>query len=77
MAASYRVMLDTMADRLPEMERNIQITRDSLKTRLAKELGRNRTGADLQRLLRNNKQSISSVQRTRVRQQGARLSDRF
>jgi len=77
MATSYKAMLDTMADRLPEMERNIQITRDSLKTRLAKELGRNRTGADLQRLLRNDKQSISSVQRTRVRQQGARLSDRF
>ncbi len=77
MASSYKAMLDTMANRLPEMERNIQITRGALKTQLAKELGRNRTGADLQRLLRNNKQSISSVQRTRVRQQGARLSDRF
>ena len=77
MAASYKAMLNIMADRLPEMERNIQITRDALKTRLAKELGRNRTGIDLQQLLRHNKQRISSVQRTRVRQQGARLSDRF
>jgi len=77
MAQTYTVMLDTMAERLPEMERNILMTRDTLKTRLAKELGHNRTGYDLQLLLRNNKQSISAPHRTRLRGQGLRLSDRF
>lgn len=77
MAQTYTVMLDTMAERLPDMERNILMTRDALKTRLAKELGRNRTGHDLQLLLRSNKQGISAPHRTRVRRQGLRLSDRF
>lgn len=77
MAETYKVMLDTMAERLPDMERSIVTTRDALQNRIAKELGRNRTGQDLQQLLRNNKESISAPQRTRVRRQGLRLSDRF
>lgn len=77
MAQSYSSLLDTMAERLPDMERNIIMTRDALKIRLAKELGRNRTGQDLQVLLRDNKQGVSAPHRTRVRRQGLRLSDRF
>ncbi len=77
MSESYSAMLDILADRLPDMQRNIQVTRDSLKTRLGQELGRNRTGRDLQQLLRSNKQQLSAPQRTRLRQKGLRLSDRF
>lgn len=75
MAETYKTMLDKMAERLPEMERNITITRDSLEKRLAKEMGRSRTGRDLQQLLRA--QGQSAQQRTRVRRKGASLSDRF
>lgn len=77
MAETYKVMLDTMAERLPDMERNIMITRDALQRRLSAELGYNRTGQELQQLLRDGKEGLSSAQRTRVRRQGARLSDRF
>lgn len=77
MAQAYKVMLDTMGERLPEMERSILMTRDALQTRLAKELGGNRTGQDLQQLLRNNRGSLSSSQRTRAQRKGLRLSDRF
>jgi len=77
MADTYKEMLDSMGERLPDMERNIMTTRDSLKKRLNKELGHNRTGQDLQQLLRKKKGGIAVAQRTQVRRKGARLSDRF
>lgn len=77
MADTYQKMLITMGERLPDMERNITTTRDSLQTRLNKELGHNRTGQDLQQLLRKQQGDQVAQHRTRVRREGARLSDRF
>lgn len=76
MASSYREMLDIMAEQLPEMERRTRVTRDALQQRLATEVGRNRTGKELQSLLRNDGRSAAAAQRTRSRE-GNRLSDRF
>ena len=59
------------------MEHSITNTRDSLQRRLAKEFGHNRTGRDLQHLLRSNKHNQMAAQRTRIHRQGVRLSDRF
>jgi len=77
MAGTYKQMLTIMEDRLPDMEHSIITTRDSLQRRLAKEFGHNRTGRDLQYLLRSNKHNQMLAQRTRIHRQGVRLSDRF
>ncbi len=77
MASTYRKMLETMAQELPKIRRSITLTRDALERRLAAELGRNRTGAELQRLLRNEGREETASLRTRVRHDGVRLSDRF
>lgn len=79
MASSYNRMLDLMADRLPEMKQNINVTRDTLRKRLAEELGYGRTGADLQDLLGQGGPGArgGDSQRTRPIGGGVRLSDRF
>lgn len=77
MAQAYGRMLDIMAGELPKMEQRITLTRDALEKRVLEELGRNRTGAELQQLLHQDNSGIASSQRTRVRREGVRLSDRF
>jgi len=78
MAATYGRMLDLMAEQLPEMKQNIEVTRQTLKTRLAEELGYGRTGAELQELLRERGGSSALMEdRTRPLSGGVRLSDRF
>lgn len=77
MAGAYRQMLDIMGAELPKMKSSVELTRSTLEKRLASELGWNRTGADLQRLLRREAGGVPSVERTRPRHEGVRLSDRF
>lgn len=77
MAKTYGQMLEIMDKKLPEMKQNIEVTRKALEKRLARQLGYNRTGADLQRMLRQRGDSLLDSRRTRPSRKGTHLSDRF
>jgi len=77
MASTYRRMLDFMAEQLPQMRHNVEVTRKTLEKRLAEELGYGRTGAELQQLLRRGDAGTVLQGRTRPMEGGLRLSDRF
>ncbi len=76
--ATYIEMLDAMGQRLPEMERAVQSTRDSLEKRLRQELGQRTTPTSLQNQLLGQDTATSSTTRPSLRgKSGVRLSDRF
>lgn len=77
--ATYLEMLDTMNERLPEMERAVNSTRSSLEKRLRQELGQRTTPTSLQNsLLGEEGSSVTGEDRPALRgRSGVRLSDRF
>ena len=77
--ATYLEMLETMSDRLPEMERAVNSTRSSLEKRLRQELGQRTTPTSLQNMLMGEAGSATSEEsRPALRgRSGVRLSDRF
>lgn len=79
LGATYLEMLDTMNERLPEMERAVNSTRSSLEKRLRQELGQRTTPTSLQNtLLGEEGSSVTGEDRPALRgRSGVRLSDRF
>ena len=78
LGATYLEMLDIMADRLPDMERAVNNTRDSLEKRLRRELGQKMTPWDMQEMLLGKAATGSGRDRPALRgRSGMRLSDRF
>ncbi len=76
---SYLEMLSVMENKLPDMERAVNTTRNGLEKRLRKELGQKKTSWDLQEILLGSQgkaSATSSKPRLRGRS-GTRLSDRF
>ncbi|MEM1231634.1 MAG: hypothetical protein AAGI15_13915 [Pseudomonadota bacterium] len=79
MGATYLEMLNLMSERLPDMERAVNSTRNSLEKRLRKELGQRTTPTTLQDSLLG-KASAKTAQGARPAlrgRSGVRLSDRF
>ncbi len=79
LGATYLEMLNTMTDRLPDMERAVDSTRNGLQKRLRVELGQKSTPSSLQdallgRAARTAQQESTIALRGRS---GVRLSDRF
>ncbi len=73
MTATYKRMLDQMAEQLPKMESSVLATNDSLGKKLRQELGKGMTPRQLQKLLQG-----SSVQKDIPAQTKAgKLSDKF
>ena len=78
LGATYLEMLNIMSDRLPDMERAVTRTRNSLEKRLRQELGQRTTPTSLQNsLLGETDQSPKSEQPALRGRSGVRLSDRF
>ena len=79
LGASYLEMLEIMRDRLPDMERAVTNTRNSLEKRLREELGQKSTPSTLQdALLGRTVQAKSEESPMALRgRSGVRLSDRF
>jgi hypothetical protein len=79
LGATYLEMLDTMSERLPEMERAVNSTRASLEKRLRQELGQRTTPTSLQNALLGEGDGTADAQeRPALRgRSGVRLSDRF
>ena len=78
LGTSYMVMLDVMATRLPDMERAVNSTRDSLEKRLRAELGLKMTPWTLQETLLGNEPTGAETSQPRLRgRSGLRLSERF
>jgi hypothetical protein len=78
LGATYLEMLDVMSDRLPEMERAVNNTRNSLEKRLREELGQRSTPTSLQdTLLGKNAGPTKPTQLALRGRSGVRLSDRF
>lgn len=81
LGATYLEMLDVMSDRLPDMEKAVTSTRNSLEKRLREELGQRTTPTTLQNTLLGESGSGSAsqaVDRPALRgRSGVRLSDRF
>jgi len=78
LGATYLEMLDTMGERLPEMERAVNNTRSSLEKRLRQELGHRTTPTSLQDQLLGKSTSTSATSKPALRgRSGVRLSDRF
>ncbi len=76
--ATYLEMLEAMGERLPEMERAVNSTRDSLEKRLRQELGQRTTPTTLQDQLLGKDNATTSAERPALRgRSGVRLSDRF
>ncbi len=78
LGATYLEMLETMGDRLPDMERAVINTQVSLEKRIRRELGEKMTPWDLQEMLldEGNTQVANAPSPLRGRS-GMRLSDRF
>ena len=79
LGATYLEMLNTMADRLPDMEHAVNNTRISLEKRLRTEIGQNMTPWTMQEMLLGNNPS-DGLPKTRPALRGGsgmRLSDRF
>ena len=78
LGATYLEMLDIMSERLPDMERAVNNTRDSLQKRLRQELGQKMTPWQLQEMLLGNSADGQARERSSLRgRSGMRLSDRF
>lgn len=78
LGATYLEMLDIMAERLPDMERAVNNTRDSMERRLRRELGQKMTPWDLQEMLLGKAADNPGKERAALRgRSGMRLSDRF
>ena len=78
LGATYMEMLEIMSSRLPDMERAVNSTRDSLETRLRSELGLKMTSWTLQEnLLGSEPDSTEAVQPKLRGRSGLRLSERF
>ncbi len=79
LGATYLDMLTVMNDKLPDMERAVTSTRNSLEKRLRTEVGKKMTPWDLQEnLLGNTAQAAAQANRPAMRgRSGLRLSERF
>lgn len=78
LGATYLEMLSIMSERLPDMERAVNNTRDSLEKRLRKELGQKMTPWQMQEMLLGNTPDSANRERASLRgRSGMRLSDRF
>ena len=78
LGTTYMEMLETMSQRLPDMERAVNSTRDSLETRLRAELGLKMTPWTLQEtLLGQQPEGSPSVEPKLRGRSGLRLSQRF
>ena len=69
LGATYLEMLDIMSDRLPEMQRAVNNTRNSLEKRLREELGQRSTPTALQETLLGSAASFVSDQKCSDSQQ--------
>ncbi len=75
---TYLEMLNAMSERLPEMERAVTNTRQSLEKRLRSELGHRTTPTTLQNSLLGEAASTVSTTKPELRgRSGVRLSNRF
>jgi hypothetical protein len=78
LGATYLEMLEIMSDRLPDMERAVTSTRNSLEKRLRQELGQRTTPTSLQNSLLGESNLSPRTKRPALRgRSGVRLSDRF
>lgn len=80
LGATYLEMLEVMSDRLPEMERAVTSTRNSLEKRLRQELGQRTTPTSLQNTLLGEMGTAAAAAEDRPAlrgRSGVRLSDRF
>lgn len=78
LGATYLEMLETMTERLPDMERAVNNTRNSLETRLREELGQRSTPTALQDMLLGGTATQPEPAQSSLRgRSGVRLSDRF
>ncbi len=78
LGATYLEMLDIMSERLPDMERAVNSTRDSMEKRLRRELGQKMTPWDMQEMLLGKAADNPGKERAALRgRSGMRLSDRF
>jgi hypothetical protein len=80
LGATYLEMLEVMSDRLPEMERAVNSTRNSLEKRLRQELGQRTTPTSLQNTLLGEAGTATTNPEDRPAlrgRSGVRLSDRF
>jgi hypothetical protein len=75
---TYMEMLEVMSDRLPDMERAVNSTRDSLEKRLRSELGLKMSSWSLQETLLGNEPDGAAPAEPKLRgRSGLRLSERF
>mgnify|MGYP001812622148 CR=1 FL=1 len=75
---TYSQMLTVMSDRLPDMERAVNSTRDSLEKRLRSELGLKMNSWTLQETLLGNEPDGAQPAQPQLRgRSGLRLSERF
>ena len=78
LGATYLEMLNIMSERLPDMERAVNSTRDSLENRLRRELGQKMTSWDMQEMLLGTTAGSAVREQPALRgRSGMRLSDRF
>lgn len=78
LGATYLEMLEIMSERLPDMERAVTSTRNSLEKRLRQELGQRTTPTSLQNSLLGETNLSPRSERPALRgRSGVRLSDRF
>jgi hypothetical protein len=78
LGSTYLEMLDVMSERLPEMERAVDSTRQSLEKRLREELGQRTTPTSLQETLLGESTQAPAADQPALRgRSGVRLSDRF
>lgn len=78
LGATYLEMLETMTERLPDMERAVNNTRNSLEQRLREELGQRSTPTALQDTLLGSAAKAPEPAHASLRgRSGVRLSDRF
>jgi len=78
LGATYLEMLNLMSERLPDMERAVNNTRNGLEKRLREELGQRTTPTSLQNTLLGNMQTKGETPALSLRgRSGVRLSDRF
>lgn len=74
---SYNRMLDEMEAALPEMERAVKTTTDSLASRLRTEIGRKMTPRDMQRMLKGKINPAVTPSSKNLSQRKSRLSATF
>ena len=78
LGATYLEMLETMTERLPQMERAVNNTRNSLESRLREELGQRSTPSALQDTLLGSAANKPEPAQASLRgRSGVRLSARF